>query len=167
MVQTTLASTRCGPSMPTLRRGAAKIARRVHSRVVHSTDDNDRGAALAEFVMICILQIFLLFAVIEVALVFWARTVVAVSTSDAARYAAGSNLGPQVATDRVRSEIESALGGKLASGITCVADVETDDTAGVRFTVVHCTGNLRSTFLPVGSFIRISTTARALTEPAS
>ena len=52
----------------------------------------DRGAAIAEFVMISVLLIFLLFAVLQVAILLYVRTIVAASAADGARYAASSNV---------------------------------------------------------------------------
>src|ERR1700689_3132749 len=87
------------------------------SRRARLTDD--RGAAIAEFVMISVLLIFLVFAVLQVAMVFYVRNIVAASAADGARYAAGSNVDAAAGGTRASAEVEHALSGAVARSVPC------------------------------------------------
>jgi Flp pilus assembly protein TadG len=52
----------------------------------------DRGAAVAEFAMISVLLVFLLFSVLQVAVYCYVRNVVAASPADGARFAAAASV---------------------------------------------------------------------------
>ncbi|MBV9594534.1 MAG: pilus assembly protein [Actinobacteria bacterium] len=127
---------------------------------------DDSGAAVVEFVMVSVLLIFLLFAVLQVALVFYARNVIAESASDAARYTSGSSLGPEQAGERAQAQLRSVLGDRLAGDIHCIGSREIDVDSGLQTTVVRCQGRLRASFAPIGAFVEIATISRALTEPS-
>jgi hypothetical protein len=57
---------------------------------------DERGAAVVDFVLMSVLLVMLLFAVLQVAVYFYARNVVAASAADAARYAAAEGVDPRV-----------------------------------------------------------------------
>jgi Flp pilus assembly protein TadG len=127
----------------------------------------DRGAAIAEFVMISVLLVFTLFAVLQVAVLLYVRTIVAASASDGARYAASSNVAATAGADRATTEVSKSLSGAVARSVPCAGSVSADAASGLQTTVVHCAGTIKSIFLPLASFVRIDVTARSLTEPPS
>ena len=122
---------------------------------------------MVEFVMISVLLIFLLFAVLQVAVLFYVRNIVAASAADGAHYAATSNQPVEAGGERATSRIDASLTGASAHGIRCVGTASVDQPSGLPTTVVHCEGRIKSIFLPFGAFVHITVTARALTEPSS
>jgi Flp pilus assembly protein TadG len=126
----------------------------------------DTGAAVAEFVMVAVLLILLLFGVLQVAVLFYVRNIAAASAADAARFAATSNLAPEVGGARATAEIQHALSAQLGRDLHCVGSTGIDASSRLPTTVVRCTGDIESIFLPVGAFVHIDVTARALTEAA-
>jgi Flp pilus assembly protein TadG len=127
----------------------------------------DRGAAIAEFVMISVLLIFLVFAVLQIAVLVYVRTIVAASAADGARYAASSNVTAAAGADRATNEVSKSLSGNVARAVPCTGSVSADPASGLQTTVVHCAGTIKSIFLPLASVVRIDVTARSLTEPTS
>ncbi len=117
--------------------------------------------------MISVLLVFLLFAVIQVAVVFYVRNIVAASASDGARYGATSNVDAQDGATRATSEIKGSLSDSIANGVPCTGSIGRDPGTGLQTAIVHCEGRIKSTFLPIGAFVHIDVTARALTEPHS
>jgi Flp pilus assembly protein TadG len=127
----------------------------------------DRGAAVTEFVMISILLIFLLFAVLQVALLFYVRTIVSASAADGARYAARSNVDAAAGGDRASREVADSLSDSAARSVPCTGTLGADPVSGLQTTTVRCQGHIKSVFWPIGAFVRIDVTARSLTEPPS
>ncbi len=117
--------------------------------------------------MISVLLIFLLFAVLQVAVLFYVRNIVSASAADAARYAAASGQPASAGGERASAEIARALSARLGGDVHCVGSVGIDGSSGLATTIVHCTGTLRSIFLPAGALVHIDVTARALTEEPS
>ena len=122
---------------------------------------------MVEFVLISVLLVMLLFAVLQVAVLFYARNVIAASAADGARYAAASNMAPAAGGTRAEAEISQGLTARLSQGVPCAGTISLDEQSGLTTTMVRCTGRIRSIFLPFGAFVRIDVTARALTEPSS
>jgi Flp pilus assembly protein TadG len=127
----------------------------------------DRGAAVAEFVLVVGLLIFLLFAVVQVAVLFYVRNIVAASAADGARYAANSNVDATAGGDRASTQVSRSLSGSVARSVPCAGTLGTDPASGLQTTVVRCTGTIRSVFLPLAALVHIDVTARALTEAPS
>lgn len=117
--------------------------------------------------LISVLLVMLLFAVLQVALLFYARNVIAASAADGARYAAASNMAPVAGGTRAEAEISQGLTSRLSHGVPCAGTISRDEQSGLATTMVRCTGRIRSVFLPFGEFVSIDVTARALTEPPS
>jgi Flp pilus assembly protein TadG len=128
---------------------------------------DDRGAAVTEFVMVSVLLLFLVFAVLQVALLFYVRNIVAASAADGARYAASSDVDAADGGVRASGEVRRSLSGSVAASVPCTGTLGTDSNSGLHTTVVRCQGNIKSVFLPLGAFVHITVTARSLTEPAS
>jgi hypothetical protein len=107
--------------------------------------------------MISVLLIFLLFAVLQVAVLFYVRNIVA----------ATSNMQPSAGGTRASQRIANSLSGQVGHDVPCAATVGVDAQSGLSTTIVHCEGSIKSIFLPFGAFVRIDVTARALTESPS
>lgn len=127
----------------------------------------DRGAAVAEFVMISVLLVFLLFAVLQIAVLLYVRAIVAASAADGARYAASSNVAAAAGATRATTEVSNSLSSTVARSVPCAGSIGADPASGLQTTVVHCAGTIKSIFLPLASVVRIDVTARSLTEPPS
>ena len=117
--------------------------------------------------MVSVLLLFLVFAVLQVAVLFYARNIVAASATDGARYAASSNRTASEGGYRATGEVRRALSSSVADGVPCTGSPGLDAPTGLQTTVVRCEGSIKSVFLPLGSFVHISVTAHALTEPPS
>jgi hypothetical protein len=117
--------------------------------------------------MMSVLLIFLLFAVLQVAVLFYARNIVLASAADGARYAASSNVDARDGGTRATTEIDRGLTTTVGRDIPCTGSLGVDGASGLQTTVVHCTGTIKSIFLPIGAFVHIDVTARSLTEAPS
>lgn len=114
--------------------------------------------------MISVLLVFLLFAVLQVAVVFYLRNVVAASASDGARYAASSGVDYGSGGERATELVRQALTDRVARDIPCRGSAGRDDASGLPLAVVHCQGRVRSIFLPLAGLLRIDVTSGALKE---
>ncbi|MGX7680855.1 TadE family protein [Jatrophihabitans sp. DSM 45814] len=124
----------------------------------------DRGAAVAEFVMVSVLLIFMLFGVLQVAALLYVRSVVSAAASDGARYGADSGVDPSAGGPRASDLITEALSPGLARRIPCVGSAITDPATGVDTAKVTCRGDIRSIFLPVGALVSIDVSGQSLRE---
>ena len=82
---------------------------------------DDAGAAVVDFVLMSVLLLFLLFAVLQVAVFFYARNVAAASAADAARFAAAEGVDPRSGAARASGLIREGLDDADASGIHCTS----------------------------------------------
>ena len=117
--------------------------------------------------MVSVLLVFLLFAVLQVAALFYVRTIVAASAADGARFAARSNADVDAGGDRASQEVANSLSDPVARSVPCVGALGTDPATGLPTTTVRCQGRIKSIFIPFGAFVHIDVTARSLTEPPS
>ncbi|MDQ2797337.1 MAG: pilus assembly protein [Actinomycetota bacterium] len=125
---------------------------------------DDAGAAVIDFVMMSILLIFLLFAVLQVAIFFYARNVAASSAADAARYAASQGVDVHEGALRAETLIRKGLDDADASAITCTSRPGRDDSSGLAVTTVHCRGRIRVLFSPLKMPLTIDVTSSVLKE---
>lgn len=125
---------------------------------------DDRGAAVVEFVLISVLLVLLLFAVLQLAVFFYARNIVAASAADAARYAAAAGVAPDAGRVRAEQLIAQALGARGASAIHCTSGFGTDAASRLPVTTVHCTGRVRAMFAPVDLPLTVDVRTSALRE---
>lgn len=141
---------------------AAAVLRRRWSAVAATSVDG--GAAVVEFVMITVLLVFLLFAVIQVAAVFYVRNVVAASAADGARYAAVAGAQPQDGSTRASGLIGTGLSTGLSAQVPCTGSAQQDAQSGLAVVKVECSGRIRSILLPFAALTTIHVTAHALRE---
>jgi Flp pilus assembly protein TadG len=127
----------------------------------------DAGAAAVEFVLISVLLIFLLFAVFQVALYFYARNIVAASAADAARYAAAADVPAGAGGPRAEQLISQGLDRGDASAISCASGTGTDPDSGLAVEIVRCTGRLHAAFTPLTVPLDLTITSSALKEGTS
>jgi hypothetical protein len=111
-----------------------------------------------------VLLVFLLFAVLQIAAVFYVRAIVASSAADGARYAANADIGPDEGARRASDLIREALSDQIAGDVPCAGTVQTDPDTGLRLTSVRCTGQIRSLLLPLAGLVWIDVQSRALEE---
>ena len=123
------------------------------------------GAAIIEFAMVSIVLIFLLFAVLQVAVYAYIRHVVIADAANGARYAASAGMPIESGASRANGLIASHLGTAAAKGLTCTASATVDQPTGLRLVSVHCRGAIRSIFLPVGTFLTLDISTSVLKEP--
>jgi hypothetical protein len=124
----------------------------------------DRGAATVDFVLISGLLVFLLFAVLQVAVYFYARTIVAASAADAARYAASAGVDPAAGGPRARQLIADALTRDDAASVPCHGSASTDQQTGLPTVTVHCKGRIGLLLVPLDLPLTIDVSSSALQE---
>ena len=125
---------------------------------------DDAGAAVVDFVLMSLLLVLLLLGVLQTAVYFYARNIVAASAADAARYAAAVGVDPAAGGSRAEDLIRSGLAGDAVASIHCTGAAGVDRASGLATTSVHCTGQLRLVFLPLHLPLTIDVTSSALKE---
>lgn len=133
---------------------------------VRDADSRDAGAAVVEFVMISVLLVLLLFAVLQVAVFFYARNIVAASAADAARYAASAGVPADAGAARAGALIRDGLNADVAARIPCAASAGIDAASGLPVSRVHCRGRLKLILLPLDIPVTIDVSAASLKEAA-
>ncbi len=126
----------------------------------------DAGAAVVEFVLISVLLIFLLFGVLQVAVFFYARNIVAASAADGARYAAAAGVAARAGGPRAETLIAKGLGASGASAIRCTGSSGRDRASGLPISTVHCTGRVHALFAPIDIPLDVDVRTSALQERA-
>ena len=77
-----------------------------------------RGAAVVDFVLVLVVLVPLFLGVLQVALVLFVRNALTAAASEGARYAATLDRDPADGAARTRSQIQGALAGRYARGVT-------------------------------------------------
>lgn len=113
--------------------------------------------------MIAVLLMFLLFAVLQVAVYFYVRNIVQSSAAAGARFAANQGVDYAQGAERANALMRQGLSAAMSHGVPCRGHGSTDPS-GLPLAVVHCGGHVKSIFLPIGRMISIDVTARALKE---
>jgi Flp pilus assembly protein TadG len=114
--------------------------------------------------MISTLLVFLLFAVLQVAVYFYARNVTAASAADGARYAAAETIAATAGGARADALVHAGLDEADASGIHCTGRIGRDSSSGLPVTVVRCRGRIRLLFSPLAMPLAIDVTSSVLRE---
>ncbi|HEX2902882.1 MAG TPA: TadE family protein [Jatrophihabitans sp.] len=117
---------------------------------------------MVEFVLISVLLIMLLFGVLQVAALFYVRSVTSAAAADGARYAANADVPPGQGGGKASELIRRGLGPGLADQLPCTGTAERDGPVAVS--AVRCRGRIRSLLLPIDAFVRVDVTARSLKD---
>lgn len=125
---------------------------------------DDRGSSVVEFALISVLLVFLLFAVLQVAAVFYVRSVVAAAAADGARYAANAGVDPISGGPRASTLIGRGLGAGMARRLPCAGGQLIDAASGLVTAEVRCQGRIRSVFVPVGALVSINVSGQSLKD---
>src|SRR3954462_7799155 len=128
------------------------------------TRSADRGSAPVEFVLVGSLVTLLFLAIVQVAIDFHVRNVLAACAAEGARYGANADVAdPDAAAAKTNELITRSIGDAYA---TAVAPTEQDtvDGAPVVTVTVRARLPLLAWFLPVGP--TVTATGHALLEPS-
>lgn len=120
----------------------------------------EQGSAVAEFVMVVGLLLFVALAVFQLGLALYVRNTLIASASEGARFGARADAAPGDGAARTESLITSALNASFA---TDVAAVSRDTDAGVRILEVTVTAPL-PVLGPIGPSGALTVTGRAFAE---
>jgi hypothetical protein len=124
----------------------------------------DRGSAIVEFSLITVLLLMLLFVVLQVAALYYVRSVAGASAAAGARYAANADLRPADGARRASEEIGRGLGPAMAGRLPCTGELVPDPASGLQISRVHCQGRIRSLLLPLGAFVQIRVTGQSVKD---
>jgi Flp pilus assembly protein TadG len=131
----------------------------------------DRGSSVVEFVLLTVLLVVLLFAVLQVAVWFYARSIVASAASDAAHYAAtldgSSDAAGAAGEQRARQLITDGLNARAARDIACTDTDGVDASSGLPITTVRCQGRPHMLLLPFDLPLGIDVHSSVLVEHSS
>lgn len=133
------------------------------SRIQPRRRGGDRGASVAGFVMLMAPLLLLLFLVLQVAIWFYARTVVAAATADAARFTASTDASESAGAQRAHDQIADGLGDRSAAQIRCT-DTFGHDVSGLPITTVHCQGRPKLLLLPYAFPVGVDAHSSVLRE---
>ena len=125
--------------------------------------DDERGAAVVDFVLVSVLVLGLLLAVLQVAVYVHVRNVVVASAQEGARYAANADVPASAGAGRTLEVVGRATSAQTAAGLSCTSAQEADDS-GLVLVVVRCTGAVPSLFTALGDLLPLEATGRAVEE---
>jgi len=124
----------------------------------------DRGSAVVEFCLMSVLLVMLLFAVVQVAALFYVRSVTASAAADGARYAANAGVTPQAGGERAAALLAQALGSGMARRLPCAGGLVAEAGSGLVTAEVRCRGTIRSVFLPIGALLKVDVSGQSLKD---
>ena len=123
----------------------------------------DDGAAPVDFVLVGLLLTFLFLGVVQLAIDYHVRNVLAACAAEGARYGANADVAdPQAAADRTNELITQSLGSPFAHA-AAVEPQDAVDGAPTVTVVVHTRLPLLAWFLPDGP--TVTATGHAFLEP--
>ncbi|HEX8082567.1 MAG TPA: TadE/TadG family type IV pilus assembly protein [Jatrophihabitans sp.] len=125
---------------------------------------DDRGSAVVEFCLMSVLLVMLLFAVLQVAAVFYVRSVASAAAADGARYAANAGVPAQAGAERAASLLAQALSPGMARRLPCAGGLVAEDGSGLVTAEVRCRGTIRSVFLPIGALVTVDVSGQSLKD---
>lgn len=111
-----------------------------------------------------VLLVLLLFAVIQVAALFYVRSVAGSAAADGARYAANAGVAPQAGAARATALLAQALGPGMAKRLPCTGDLIAEAGSGLATAEVRCRGTIRSVLLPIGALVRVEVSGQSLKD---
>jgi Flp pilus assembly protein TadG len=124
----------------------------------------DRGSAVVEFCLMSVLLVMLLFAVVQVAALFYVRSVASAAAADGARYAANAGVSPQTGGERATALLARALSPGMARALPCSGALVAEAGSGLTAAEVRCRGTIRSVFLPLGALVTVDVSGQSLKD---
>lgn len=121
-----------------------------------------QGSTVVEFVLVAVLLLFLLLAILQVAVYLYVRNVVVASASEGARYAASTDISPAQGGARATALIRSGVGSSVARHLDCSGSTQEAD--GFVEVVVRCRGALSVFFAPLGEVLPVDVEGHAFKE---
>ena len=128
--------------------------------------DDERGAAVVDFVLVSVLVLGLLLAVLQVAVYVHVRNVVTASAQEGARYAANADVPSDAGAPRTVEIVGRATSERTAQGLACTSTEEVEGGSGLTLVVVRCTGAMPSLLAALGNLLPLEVTGRAVKEAA-
>lgn len=125
---------------------------------------DDRGSSVIEFTMISVLLVMLLLAVLQVAALYYVRSVAGAAAADGARYAANAGVDPAAGGPRASSLLARGLGSSTAHQLPCTGRSSVDAASDLVTAQVDCRGRIRSLLLPIGALVTVQVSARSLKD---
>jgi len=126
-------------------------------------EGRDQGAAVIEFVLITVPLLFLMLAVLQVAVYLHLRNVVVASAAEGARYGANADRAVTDGGPFAEQVLSHGVSARTASTIRCAAS-EQDGAGGTVLVAVRCRGTVPTLLSAVGELLPIDATARAIKE---
>lgn len=123
----------------------------------------DRGSAVVEFVLVSIPLLFLLLAVLQVAVYLHVRNVVVASAAEGARYGANVDRASADGGPFAEEVLGRGLSLRTAAGIRCTAGEE-PGAGGTVLVAVRCRGAVPTLVSAAGRALPVTATARAIKE---
>ena len=130
-----------------------------------STNDDERGSAVVDFVMVSVLIVMLLLAVLQVAVYVHVRNVGTASAQEGARYAANADVASSSGAARTVEAVARATSDQTAQGLACTSAEEVD-RSGLTLVVVRCSGSVPALLASLGNLLPLEVTGRAVKEGA-
>ena len=109
-----------------------------------------------------VLLVMLLFAVMQVAALFYVRSMAASAAADGARYAANAGVSPQAGGERATALLGQALGRGMARQLPRVCALGAEAGSALTTAKVRCRGTHRSALLPIGAQGRVDDRLQSL-----
>jgi len=123
----------------------------------------DEGAAVVEFVLITVPLLFLVLAVLQVAVYLHLRNVVVASAAEGARYGANADRATAEGGPFAEQVLARGVSRRTASAIRCAA-AEQAGAGGTVLVAVHCRGAVPTLLSVVGDLLPVHAAARAIKE---
>ena len=117
---------------------------------------SERGAAVVDVVLVMVVLVPVVLGILQVALVLFVRNTLASAASEGARLAATNDRGPADGAALARAQIDDAVSGRFAQGVTATQQGRT----------VEVTVHARVPALGVGGpAVELTVTGHAVEEP--
>jgi Flp pilus assembly protein TadG len=91
----------------------------MNARPDRAADPDDRGSAVAEFVMVSVVLILLFFSVVQGCLWIYTRHILGSAAAEAARYAGLSEVSSFDVTRRVADQLGDSIIGGVRGSLAC------------------------------------------------
>ncbi len=111
-----------------------------------------------------VLLVMLLFAVLQVAALFYVRSVAASAAADGARYAANAGVSSAAGGGRASALLQQALSAGMARRLPCTGAALLDQDSGLVTASVRCRGRISSIFLPIGALVTVDVSGQSLKD---